>query len=430
MSRLSDRARALLDVRPGEGAASAWAALAFFAIMTGYFILRPLRDAAGLRDFAFVPWLFTATFIVMTAIAAPWGALVARVPRHRLVPISFRFFTVQLLGFAALIAWNGAPGTVAKVFYVWMSVFNLFVVSVFWSVCADLARPAQGRRLFGPIAAGGSAGTIVGSLIARDYATKVDPWVLVLVACALLEAAVWAMVMVERTGRRLTGAAEDRPVDERAAARAIGGRPLDGLANLVRSPYLAGIAGYALCAATFATFVYLAQGKIVSVALPDDGERASFLATVELWTGLTTIGLQALATSRLLRWVGPGLVLALLPLAQGLGVVGLTLWPTLAMATAVTAGGRAITHAMSRPARELLFTAVPREDRFKTKNVIDTWIYRFGDFGAVWLQRGLVLIAVPVAAIATPVAGVWIALSFALGVGHRRRAAATRPEAA
>src|SRR6185503_7673434 len=145
---------------------------------------------------------------------------------------------------------------------------------------------------------------------------------------------VWAMVMVERHGRRLVSAAEPSgarvDVDERVTARAIGGHPLRGLANLVRSAYLGGIAGYALCAAMFATFVYLAQGKIVKDALPDNGERESFLATVELWTGLTTIALRALVTSRLLRWVGPGLVLASLPLAQGLGVVGLTLWPTLA----------------------------------------------------------------------------------------------------
>jgi len=416
------RARAVFDVRPGEGAAAAWAALAFFAILGSYFVLRPVRDAMGIEgDPAFIPWLFTASFVVMTAIAAPWGALVARVPRARLVPLSFRAFVVQLLIFAGLVTWGGAPVVVGQVFYVWLSVFNLFVVSVFWSVCADLLRPEQGRRLFGPIAAGGTAGAIVGPLVTRSLAAHVDAWVLLVIAGALLEAAVWAMARLERASLAVPIATPTPTPTPPPAATTVGGHPLAGLANLVRSPYLAGIAGYALCAACLATFVYLSQAEIAKAALPDRAARTRFFADVELWTGLVSIALQAVVTSRLMRWIGVGLVLAVLPLIQGVGLLALAAAPTLATATAVSAAGRAATHALARPARENLFTAVGREDRFKTKNVIDTLVYRFGDFGSSWLHRGLALVGVALTAVALPLAAAWAALALALGVGHRRR---------
>jgi AAA family ATP:ADP antiporter len=436
MTSISARLRALFDLRPGEGPMSAWAAIAFFAIMTGYSVLRPLRDAAGIDgDPNFIPWLWTVTSAVMLAIAAPWGALVARVPRRRLVPISFRAFTVQHLAFIGLFASGWEPLIVGRVFYVWLSVFNLFIVSVFWSVCADLARPEQGRRLFGPIAIGGSAGAILGPILTRTLATEVDAWVLLAVSAVFLDLAVWAMMMVERHGARLTASAivvadgsaaasaAAADAEERRTARAVGGHPFKGVTNLVRSPYLAGIAGYVVCASCLATFVYLTQAHIAKDALPDRATRTRFFAEVDLWAGIATILLQAFLTSRLLRWLGAGLVLAALPLVQGAGLIGLVAAPSLAMATAVSASGRGIQHALSRPARELLFTAVAREDRFKTKNVVDTLVYRLADTGASWLHRGLVTAGVALTAVAVPVAGVWIGLSLLLGLGHRRRTA-------
>ena len=432
MSSISARLRALLDLRPGEGAMSAWAALAFFAIMTGYSVLRPLRDAAGIDgDPAFIPWLWTVTSIVMLAIAGPWGALVARVPRRRLMAISFRAFTVQHVAFIGLFASAWQPLIIGRVFYVWLSVFNLFVVSVFWSVCADLARPEQGRRLFGPIAIGGSAGAILGPILTRSLATHVEAWVLLAISAIFLELAVWAMWMVERHSARVTtvstsstGATADAAdAEARRTAKAVGGHPLQGLANLVRSPYLAGIAGYVMCASCLATFVYLTQAHIAKDALPDRATRTQFFAEVDLYAGLATIVLQALVTSRALRWLGAGVVLAALPLVQGGGLIGLVAAPSLAMATAVSASGRAVQHALSRPARELLFTAVAREDRFKTKNVIDTFVYRLADTGSSWLHRALTTAGMALTTVAIPLTSAWIGLSLLLGIGHRRRTA-------
>ena len=417
----------LVDVRPGEGAAVAWAAIAFFAILASYFVLRPVRDAFVLDgDPAFIPWLWTATFVAMTVIAGPWGALVARLPRSRFIPIVYRAFAVQLLAFAALVHWDVAPLAVGRVFYVWLSVFNLFVVSVFWSLCADVARPEQGRRLFGPIAAGGTAGALVGPILTRTLVEHVGLAVLMLVAVALLEAAVWCAFALDRAARRMPAA---EPSAAATAAQPIGGTSWDGLDRISRSTYLSGIAVYALCAATLATYVYLRQAGIVKEALPDRATRTVFFADVDLWTGIATLAIQVLLTARLMRWIGVGAVLAILPFAQGIGAFVLDQWPTLTVAIAVSAGGRAITHALARPGRELLFTAVPREDKYKAKNVIDTLVYRFGDFGSAWLFRGLAYVGLAAVVVAVPVAAAWAVLAIALGVGHRRRTAERPPTA-
>lgn len=411
---LAARLRAVFQIRPGEVAVAVWAAVTHFAILTSYYLLRPVRDALVLDgDPAFIPWLFTATFVAMLAVAPPWGALVARQPRGRLVAAVHRSFAVQLAIFAALVHGHVAPLVVSKVFYVWLSVMNLFGVSVFWSLCADLVAPETGRRLFGPIAAGGTAGALLGPIVTRALAHHVEPAVLLLLAAALLEAAVW-------TARALTA----QVPTTRAAATGLGGSPFAGLPRVVASPYLAGIAGYALCAACLATFVYLRQAGIVKAALPDRAARTAFFADVELYTALGTLVLQLVVTSRLIRWLGVGVVLAILPLVQGGAVLALALAPGLATATAASAIGRAATHGLSRPSRELLFTAVPRDDKYRAKNVIDTLVYRFGDFGSAWLTRGLAALAVPLAAVAVPLAVAWAALGMALGIGHRRRTAA------
>lgn len=407
-------------MRPGEGRAVVWAALTFFAVLTSYFVLKPVRDALVLDgDADFIPWLFTATFVSMVAIAGPWGALVARRPRGALVPVVYRAFAAQLLLFAVLFGADVSPVHVGQVFYVWLSVMNLFVVSVFWSLCSDLTRPEQGRRLFGPIAAGGTAGALVGPTITR-LAHDIEPAVLLVLAAVLLELAVWtARAFLANAPAQLAA-----PVATPPPTTGLGGSPWTGLVRVVRSRELAAIAGYALCAACLATFVYLRVGNIVREALPDRPERTAFYAEVEIWTGLATLALQLTSTARLLRWLGAGVVLAILPLVQGTGVIVLAMAPTLTVAIAVSATGRAATHALSRPSRELLFTALPRDDRYRAKNVIDTLVYRFGDVGSAWLHRGLVAIAVPIAAVAVPLTAAWAALALVLGRGHRRRIAA------
>ncbi|MEZ4399223.1 MAG: hypothetical protein R3B06_04345 [Kofleriaceae bacterium] len=415
---MGQRIRAVVQIEPAEASATLWAAVTFCAILMSYYLLRPVRDALVLDgDPAFIPWLFTATFVAMAALAPPWGALVARQPRGRLVAWVHRSFAVQLLVFAALVHADYRPLVVGKVFYVWVSVMNLFGVSVFWSLCADLVRPAAARRLFGPIAAGGTLGALAGPALTRTLAHHVEPAVLLVIAGLLLEGAVWsAHALVQRS----PGAAP--------APTGLGGSALAALPRVARSPYLLGIAGYALAAACLATFIYLRQADIVKAALPDRAARTAFFANIELATGIGTLIFQLVVTSRLLRWLGVGLVLAVVPLIQGMGAVALVVAPSLLVATVVSATGRAATHALSRPGRELLFTTLPRDDKYRAKNLIDTLVYRFGDFGAAWLHHALVVAGVAITAVAVPLAAAWAALAFALGAGHRRREQAPPPE--
>lgn len=393
----------------------AWAAAMFFCVLASYYVLRPVRDALVLDgDPAFIPWLFGATLLLMLAVAGPWGSMVARWPRERLVPRAYRLFVVQLLAFAALLASDVAPSLVGRAFYVWASMFNLFVVSVFWSLCADVASPERGRRLFGLITAGGTLGALTGPSLTRALALHVDTEWLLVISAVLIEVATWC-------ARRFSASAGPATSAAATSAPALGGSAWAGFVRVTRSPALAGIAAYVLCSACLATFVYLRQADIAKAALPDRAARTAFFAEVELWTLLLTLVLQVVLTARLLRVLGAGLVLAALPLVQGAGVLALAAAPSLAMTAAVSATSRAATHGLSRPARELLFTALPREDKYKTKNVIDTLVYRFGDFASAWLVSGLGSLGIAVGFVALPLALVFGALALALGAGHRRR---------
>ncbi len=411
---------ATFDVRPGEGAAVMWAAVTFFLLLTSYFILRPVRDAVVLDGPAeFIPWLWTSTSVAMIALAPPWGWLVARLPRRSFVPLVYRAFGLQILILAALFHAEVEPILIGRIFYVWVSVFNLFVVSVFWSLCADVARPDQGRRLFAPIAAGGTAGTLAGSLLSRELAehSRLDLAGYLLVSLVLLEAAVWASRALDRAARAMP---TPDGVAASPAAAPIGGNPLAGFTAL-RSPYLAGIAVYVLLTACLATFVYLDQAAIVKQYLPSRAARTAYFADVELWTGIVTMVIQLLLTARLLRWLGVGAVLFALPVTQAAGALALHTDPTLQVAAAVSATSRGVTHALGRPAREVLFTAIPREDKYKAKNVVDTFVYRLGDFASAWLFRGLQLAGIANAAVALPLVVVWSGLAFFLGSLYRKR---------
>lgn len=415
------RLRRSLELRPGEGTSVLWAAAMFFCVLASYYVLRPVRDALVLDgDPAFIPWLFGATLLLMLAVAGPWGSMVARWPRHRLVPRAYRLFAVQILAFAALLAADIAPGLVGKAFYVWTSMFNLFVVSVFWSLCADLASPEKGRRLFGLITAGGTLGALTGPSLTRALALHVDTAWLLVISAGLIELATWCASRFSATAEP-----ERRPA---AAEPGLGGSAWAGLTRMTRSPTLAAIAAYVLCSACLATFVYLQQAAITKAALPDRATRTAFFAEIELWTLLLTLLLQLGLTARLLRVFGAGLVLTALPLVQGIGVLALTAEPSLAMTAAVSATSRAATHGLSRPTRELLFTALPREDKYKTKNVIDTLVYRFGDFASAWLVSGLGYLGVSIGFVALPLTLAFGALALALGAGHRRRVSHLRSE--
>jgi AAA family ATP:ADP antiporter len=393
-----------------------WSAIAFGALLASYSAFRPVREALVLDgDPDHIPWLFTATFIAVSILSPAWGALVAKGPR-RVVPLAFHAFALCIVAFSIVVGNHVAPVTVGRVFYVWSAVFSLFVVSVFWSLLADLLGPGTARRLYGPIAAGGTIGTVVGPALTKAFVGSIGVAGVLALSAILLELSVAAVYQVRRSGRALAPEGDaDPPVT---------GGALDGITHVARSPYLSAVAGYVLCTACAATFVYLAQADIAKHAIPDRVARTDFFATIDLWVALVTFVLQVVIAAPLLRWLGPGILLCVLPIVQAAGITTLVVAPSLTALVVFQVAARSATHGLTRPSRELLFTVLSRADKYRAKNVIDTAVYRFGDFSSSWLDLGLKRVhpgggAVAIAAIALSTA--WLVLATCAGIGFARR---------
>ena len=391
-----------------------WAAITFGALLASYMAFRPVRDALVLGDWDRLPWLFTATLIAVAILSATWTAVLGKARPRRTVPKAFHAFAACCLVFAVLVGNDVAPLTVSRVFYVWSAVFNLFVVSVFWGLLADLLGPATAKRLYGPIAAGGTVGAIAGPMLTRLLVDVIGIDGVLVMSAVLLELAVVGVTQVRRLGELLT-----REPDEPTP-----GGALRGFENVLRSPYLLGIVAYVLCTAAAATFVYLEQAAIVRAELPDKVKATELFASIDLWTQAGTFVVQSVLATPLLAWVGPGIVMAFLPLAQGIGISALVASPTIRTLVPVQIGTRIITHGLTRPARELLFTVVPRDDKYQAKHAIDTFGYRLGDFGSAWLHQGMKAIGaggIALLGAMLPLTVVWAGIAFALGIGYRRR---------
>jgi AAA family ATP:ADP antiporter len=373
--------------------------------------------AGGVRN---LQWLFTATFLVMLAAVPVFGAVVARLPRKRFVPLVYHFFVVNIAIFWLLLTFEIEKVHVARVFFVWISVFNLFAVSVFWSFMADLWASEQGKRLFGFIAAGGSAGALLGPAVTVVLAVPLGPVNLLIVAALLLELAVLCAHRLESAVPRAGSGGSKAP-----EPGAIGGGWLSGIALLLKSPYLGGIALWVSLLSLAGTFLYFQQASIVAAASDDPAVRTRIFATIDLAIGIVTILVQFLATGRLIARFGVGAAAAALPLVFALGFLALAFSPALLVVIAFQAAQRATNFALSNPAREVLFTVVGREEKYKAKNVIDIVVFRGADAGSGWLFSALRGAGVELSSISlatVPVAALWLVLALALGRGQERRA--------
>jgi AAA family ATP:ADP antiporter len=414
----------LVDVRPTEVRALLWSFAYFFCLLAAYYVLRPVRDEMGLAGgIKNLPWLFTATFVVMLAVMPLFGAVVARVPRQRFIPLVYHFFTANILIFWLLLTFKVAMLDTARVFFVWISVFNLFAVSVFWSFMADLYKSEQGKRLFGFIAAGGSAGALLGPLIAAGLAEPIGRANLLLIAALLLEMAVLCAMRLESAAAVL----KDGNPSTQTATRdsGVGGSGIAGLMMVLRSPYLAGIALWVALLSLAGTFLYFQQANIVAALSDDPNRRTAIFARIDLAVSLVTILVQFTVTGKIIRRFGAGPAAAFLPLVFAAGFLALALTPMLWVVIAFQAAQRAANFAISNPARELLFTALDRAEKYKAKYVIDNVVFRGGDAASGWLFHALRGLGMELGAIAlatVPVALAWVALALALGRGHERRA--------
>ena len=395
-----------------------WAAITFGALLASYMAFRPVRDALVLGDFDNLVWLFTGTLISVAILSSAWSAILGRTRPRQTIPKAFHVFAGCLLVFAVLVGNDIAPLAVSRVFYVWSAIFNLFIVSVFWTLLADLLGPTIAKRLYGPIAAGGTVGALAGPALTRLLVDTIGIDGVLVMSAVLLEVSIVGITQVRRLGERLER--EDGvPADEPTP-----GGAFNGFMQVAKNPYLLGIVAYVLCTATAATFMYLEQAGIVRAQLPNRVEATELFATIDFWTQAGTFVVQTVLATPLLAWLGPGLVLALLPLAQGIGISALAASPVIKTLVPVQIITRTITHGLARPARELLFTVVSRDDKYQAKHAIDTFGYRLGDFGSAWLHKGLKALGVgsfALAAAMLPLAGVWIGIALFLGVGYRRR---------
>lgn len=404
---------------PGERAATLWAFAYFFTLLAGYYVLRPLRDQMGIAGgVKALPWMFTATFLTLLAAQPLYGALVARQPRSRFVPLVYHFFVANLGLFWLLLTLGIETTTVARVFFVWVSVFSLFAVAVFWSFMADLFGSEQGKRLFGFIGAGGTAGALLGPAITIGLAVPLGPTNLLLVAVAFLELAVFCI-------HRLEACAKPGIDGPREESR-LGGGAFAALPELLRSPYLLGIATWVSLLSFAATILYLAQANIVAATIRGAGAQTRVFASIDLAVGLLTLATQVLATGRLLGRYSTGLAAASLPAVYVVGFAVLALVPTLAVVMTVQVLQRWVNFAIANPARHIFFTVVEREEKYKAKNMIDVVIYRGSDALYGWVFNSLQALGLKLGGIALcaiPLAAGWLALSAALGKVQERRAA-------
>jgi ATP:ADP antiporter, AAA family len=415
--------RQYFNIRPSELGAILMAALYFFFILTTLMILRPARDALGMQaGIDAIRWLFMGTLVATLLVNPLFGWLVSRFRRLTFITVTYAFFALNLLIFAGLLLFaEDAVGiTSGNIFYVWMSVFNLFLTMIFWALMADRFSLEQSKRLFGVIAVGGTVGAIFGSAIAWQLAEVVGaPMLLVIAACflGLAIAAAWGVALLQPERRDLDADDPEAPPVV-AESAIIGGKALEGFRAVFKSPYLMGISAYVLILAVVVTFIYFTRLQMVAALGDSVDMRAGVFAQLDLATQIATLLLQLVVAGHVMKRLGVHVALVLAPVTAALGFIGLAMVASLVVLVIFDAVFKAIQRAIMRPARETLFTVVSREEKYKAKAFIDTFVYRGGDaLGAQtegWLGRlGMGLYALTL--VVVPMAIAWAALGLWLG---------------
>lgn len=415
--------RRLIDARPDEMSALGWSWLFYFSVLSAYYVIRPIRDEMGVAGGVDnLPWLFTGTLIGMMIANPPFAALVSRFPALTFISATYRFFIANLLIFFFLLLNASAVESiwVGRVFFIWTSVFNLFVVSIFWACMVDVFTTEQGKRLFGFIAAGATLGAITGSSLTAGLVYVIGPTYLLLVSCALLELAVFSVRRVARVSGALSRGQLAIERDTR-----IGGGVMAGLTHTLKSPYLLNISLYMLLFTVTSTFLYFQQADIVDRTFTDRTARTAFFAQVDLLVNVLTLGTQLFLTGRIVGALGIAVTLTLLPLLSIAGFLTLGMAPTIAAIVVFQALRRAGNYAVARPTREVLYTVLSREDKYKAKSFIDTFVYRAGDQVGAWSYALLAALGLGVSGVALAAVPVSVAWAVnALWLGRRQEALA------
>jgi AAA family ATP:ADP antiporter len=443
----------IVDVRANELHALGLAFVFNFVVLGSYYVVRPIRDdIAATGGIETLPWMYTGTLVTMLVANALFSAIVARMSRRRFIPIAYRFFMANLVIFYVLMhTLTPAQNVwVGRAFYVWVSVFNLFVVTLFWAFMTDVFNSEQAKRLFAFISVGGSIGAIVGPIITVTLVHKLGAANLILVTAAMLEAAPWCVKFFPTEFARDPERQPRNPVeatsklapphpstalrsarDDRTAEQPIGGGILAGITHVIRSPYLLGICGFVLLYTVTTTFSYFQQTEITGHQFQDRNARTAFFAQLDLVVNTLTLVLQLLITGHLMKRLGVGITLVTMPLLSMIGFLALGFAPTLGLLAVFQVARRATNFGFTRPAREVLFTVLRREDKYKAKSLIDTFVYRTGDQIGAWSYSGfraLGLQLTGISFVAVPLTALWCALCFWLGKKQSELALVQRQE--
>ncbi len=405
----------LVDIRENGELKGLLLATAYgFFIMFSYYILRAVRDEISSADRGNLQYLWTAVFFVMLVVVPAYSWLASRFSRGVFVPLANRFFIICLLLFWLSLVFLPPDSRVwiDRFFYIWTSVFALFVVTVFWGFMSDCFDNSQGKRLFSFIAVGSSIGGISGSALTAILAVKLPVFSLLLLACIPLEVASWCARALHR---RFDTGAVAIPGE---SGRKIAGNAWSGMQAVFASPYLLGIAAFIALMTFVSTMLYFQQASLVAETFANRGERTTFYALVDVVVNVLTILFQVYLTARIIRWLGVGFTLAIIPLVMILGFVALGLYPTLLVLVVVQVIYRSGRYGLTKPAREILWTVLDRQAKYKSKPFLDAAVYRGGDLVSGWIYTGLTAVGLSIGAIAltaAPVAAIWAILALRLG---------------
>lgn len=417
--------RRACKIEPEEVRATLASFTLVLVLMGSYYILRPVRDAMA-SDWtdAEVSWLWTFTFFFSAIAVSLYGAAVARVNVRRLVPGLYGFFALSFALFYVGTQVLEDRTLVDKSFYVWVSVFSLFHISVFWSFMADTFSQPQSTRLFAFIGAGASVGAIVGPALATLLAGQGNTDPLLLIAAVTIIATLPLVIWVQRL--KFSDLGNTNVAAGQSDFEYIGGNPFAGFAEFIKNPYLLGIGLFIFLYTSIGSFVYFELKNLM--ADYSRAERAQIWASVDLVVNTLTLAIAMFATGRIASRMGLSFTLASVPVVIALGMMMLMAAPAVATVVALQIVRRAGNYAISRPAREMLFTAVDRETRFKAKPVIDIVVYRGGDMLNAWgftaLTQGLGLGLAATAGVGTGIALLWAGTGIALGRAFRQKAEA------
>ena len=423
----------VLGVGPGEFAAAAWSFTYFFCILGAYYMLRPVREAMAVQSGPeTIPYLFAGTFVTMLIATPIFGWVASRFPRKTFLPWVYYFFILNILIFWG--AFSHAIDTdidyvwLSRVFFVWLSVFNLYVVAVFWSFMADLYTREQGRRLFGMISAGGSIGALIGGIATGTLVVTIGFENLFPISAGLLLLAVFCIhrlrLWVEHQHRHDESA-------NIASRKPLGGSPWAGITHVLQSRYFIVIAVSAAIASLLGTALYMFAAQLVEGAITSADERTRFFSDINVATNAFALIGQLLIVKQIVARFGIGITLSLLPVVSIVGFAVLALDPTLAVVAILTVVRRGLGFGLSKPTSDMLYSVVTPEEKYKAKNFIDTVLYRTGDVAGTWAVRGM-LATVGLAGtsiLMLPFALVWAFAAIWLGREYQRRDEAARANA-